>query len=100
VSLVLPNEAIIGGGDMRNKKGAVPLLETFVVLIIILILTYFAFSNYLKTPFVRTPWGTYELSGRGKGKSSATVLDAAKINVEKLNQRMREQNQQLDQITR
>jgi len=86
---------------MEDKKGAVPLLEMLIVIIIILILSYFAFGTYFKMPFVRTPWGTYAPTGSlQKSTSSATVLDAAKANVERLNQRMRERDQQLDQITR
>ena len=83
---------------MKNKKGAVPLLEMFVVIIIILILSYFALGTYLKTPFMRTPAGTYISTDSQNSASSATVLDAAKGNVEKFNERMREQNQQFDQI--
>ena len=78
---------------IREKRGQAGLFEMLLGLIIMGILIYIAMHTYFKQGILGAGKSTVE----GVNVSTPqTAIDAAKLNVEKLNKQINEQNKQLD----
>lgn len=78
---------------MGGKRGQAGLFEMLIGLIIMGVLIYIAMHTYFKQGIM----GAGKPSVEGVNVSTPqTAIDSAKLNVEKLNKQINEQNKQLD----